>query len=101
MCNCPSRRFAFVGVSTVLRISVMLSAINMACRPVNTAAARISSDMAKVVSSRTLVVCSVLALAPHKALAWGAVGHRLVGQIGAEEFSPEIPLFLRTQIGAA
>lgn len=33
--------------------------------------------------------------APASALAWGATGHRIVGQVGAEAFPAELPAFLR------
>jgi hypothetical protein len=32
---------------------------------------------------------------PHAALAWGAAGHRIVGELGAQNFSAELPGFLR------
>jgi len=37
----------------------------------------------------------VLTPASH-ALAWGATGHRLIGQVGAASLPPELPAFLRT-----
>ena len=40
-----------------------------------------------------------LALAGH-ALAWGATGHRLIGQLAIEALPPEIPAFLRTPAAA-
>ncbi len=43
---------------------------------------------------RAWIACA-LALLPGPAFAWGAVGHRLVGQVGAEAFSAELPAFLR------
>jgi hypothetical protein len=48
-----------------------------------------------------LSLIALLALAPGEALAWGAAGHRFVGQIGAEEFSTELPAFLRAKGVAA
>jgi hypothetical protein len=41
------------------------------------------------------------ALAPGQALAWGAVGHRLVGSVAAENFSNDLPAFLRAKGVAA
>jgi hypothetical protein len=37
------------------------------------------------------------ALPAGQALAWGNYGHRMIGQLGAEAFGPEIPAFLRTR----
>ncbi|HEX4270126.1 MAG TPA: hypothetical protein VHZ32_02025, partial [Rhizomicrobium sp.] len=51
--------------------------------------------------SARLILIALLALAPGEALAWGAVGHRLVGRIGAEEFPAELPAFLRAKGVAA
>ena len=47
---------------------------------------------------RTLLaaVLAAAALPAGTALAWGNYGHRIVGQLGAEAFGPEIPAFLRT-----
>jgi hypothetical protein len=41
--------------------------------------------------------CVLLSLAsPQRALAWGATGHRLIGQAAARALPPELPAFLRT-----
>lgn len=42
-------------------------------------------------------VALALVAAPQTAAAWGATGHRLIGQAAAESFSPELPAFLRTR----
>ena len=53
-------------------------------------------------ADRTLVrfaaaACALLWLAsPQRALAWGATGHRLIGQAAAAALPPELPAFLRT-----
>ena len=49
--------------------------------------------------SRTLLAAlfAAAALPAGNALAWGNSGHRMVGQLGAEAFGPEIPAFLRTK----
>lgn len=50
-------------------------------------------------SSRALLFAAAIsvALPAGQALAWGNYGHRMVGQLGAEAFGPEIPAFLRTK----
>lgn len=49
--------------------------------------------------ARTVVVAllAAAALPASQASAWGNYGHRMVGQLGAEAFGPEIPAFLRTK----
>jgi hypothetical protein len=41
------------------------------------------------------LTAAMLAPAP-RALAWGATGHRLIGELGAASLPPELPAFLRT-----
>lgn len=43
---------------------------------------------------RAALTALLLAL-PLPAFAWGAAGHRMVGEIAAENFSPDLPAFLR------
>jgi len=46
-----------------------------------------------------IVLSALVALtlnSPSAALAWGAAGHRMVGEIGAGNFSKDLPAFLRT-----
>jgi hypothetical protein len=45
---------------------------------------------------RKLFLACVLALFPVKAMAWGYVGHRIIGEQAAKNFPGEIPAFLRT-----
>lgn len=51
-----------------------------------------------------VLAAAALMLAPAEALAWGATGHRIVGQLGVEALPDEVPAFLRmpevaTEIG--
>lgn len=41
------------------------------------------------------VIAAALVLAPAPALAWGATGHRIVGELGLEALPEEVPAFLR------
>lgn len=43
-----------------------------------------------------LIVALVVALAPAQALAWGSMGHRIVGEAAMRALPGEIPAFLRT-----
>lgn len=43
-----------------------------------------------------LAVAAALTVAPSQALAWGATGHRIVGEAAARSLPPEVPAFLRT-----
>lgn len=40
------------------------------------------------------VIAAALALAPAQALAWGATGHRIVGELGMEALPGDLPAFL-------
>lgn len=44
---------------------------------------------------RALAAALVLALAPAQALAWGAMGHRIVGEAAMRALPDEVPAFLR------
>ena len=45
----------------------------------------------------TAAACALLSLAAaSRALAWGATGHRLIGQAAAAALPPELPAFLHT-----
>src|ERR1700728_1291882 len=45
----------------------------------------------------TGAVLAVALLAPaSQALAWGATGHRMIGELGAATLPPELPAFLKT-----
>lgn len=39
--------------------------------------------------------------APHAALAWGATGHRMIGELAAEALPADLPAFLRSPAAAA
>lgn len=39
-------------------------------------------------------------LVPAHALAWGATGHRMIGQLAVKQLPPEVPAFLRTPAAA-
>lgn len=41
------------------------------------------------------VIAAALLFAPAQALAWGATGHRIVGELGLEALPQELPAFLR------
>jgi hypothetical protein len=45
---------------------------------------------------RKLILAVTLALLPVPALAWGYVGHRMIGEVAARHFPAELPEFLRT-----
>ena len=42
-----------------------------------------------------LIAALVVALAPAQALAWGSMGHRIVGESAMQALPDEIPAFLR------
>jgi hypothetical protein len=42
----------------------------------------------------------LIVAAPAQALAWGATGHRMIGQLGVEALPPGLPVFLRTPAAA-
>jgi len=44
-----------------------------------------------------LAAVAALSLLPAQALAWGAMGHRMVGEAAARALPAEVPAFLRTQ----
>jgi hypothetical protein len=44
----------------------------------------------------TFAVLAAIVAAPSTALAWGAAGHRMIGQVAIGALPPEIPAFLRT-----
>ena len=44
----------------------------------------------------TVLLVALVAGAPAQALAWGATGHRMVGQLAIEALPAELPAFLRT-----
>jgi hypothetical protein len=46
---------------------------------------------------RILAAVLILSLAPLPAFAWGAPGHRLIGEVAAKNFPATVPAFLRTQ----
>jgi hypothetical protein len=54
-----------------------------------------TSRAAEILPRLAGALAVTLALAGH-ALAWGATGHRLIGQLAIEALPPEIPAFLRT-----
>ena len=46
---------------------------------------------------RRIMMAGLLLAASHgSALAWGAAGHRMVGELAAKNFPVTIPAFLRT-----
>jgi hypothetical protein len=48
------------------------------------------------IASRRAILSALLSLAiPNAAFAWGAAGHRMVGEIAADNFSNTMPAFLR------
>jgi len=50
---------------------------------------------------RNVLACAVLlAASPVPAWAWGATGHRYIGELAARNFPREIPAFLRTPLAA-
>ena len=51
---------------------------------------------------KIFLVCTVLlAASPMPAWAWGAAGHRYIGELAVRNFPKEIPAFLRTGLDAA
>lgn len=55
-------------------------------------------------SRNTLRLAALIVLVvnlPAAAFAWGAAGHRIVGEVGADNFSKELPAFLRAKGVAA
>jgi hypothetical protein len=48
---------------------------------------------------KILLICAAL-LVPMPAWAWGAAGHRIIGELAVRNFPQEIPAFLRTKLAA-
>jgi hypothetical protein len=49
---------------------------------------------------RALFLACALAVTPVQAMAWGAAGHRMIGELAVRNFPKEIPAFLRTKLTA-
>lgn len=49
-------------------------------------------------STKALGIILLAAYAPAKSFAWGASGHRWIGELAAEAYPPDLPDFLRTPI---
>jgi len=52
--------------------------------------------LAKLASMFTALGLALVATTPSPALAWGAAGHRMIGEAAAQSLPPDLPAFLRT-----
>jgi hypothetical protein len=50
---------------------------------------------------RSLFFAGLLSVLPVPALAWGYVGHKMIGEVAARHFPAELPQFLRTNLAVA